>query len=232
MSTASLKATIKKLIFKILPESAVIMFHHVNENASKLCSGCVLDFQMFCKVVETFCNYAPLEYVLDNPNEKKIAITFDDGLEDVYTHAWPFLQARNIPFTIFIVTDFIDQPGYITKKQLQEMASDELVTVGAHGVTHEIFSKLSTQEKKIEINHSQQVLQDITRQKINIFAYSHGITDTETFGLMNSYKYGMAVGANPINMLTIRNSYALPRYNIENSTVEKVVFELKQMMRV
>ena len=38
-----------------------------------------------------------------------IAITFDDGYSDNYTEALPVFERQQVPFTIFVATDFIDQ---------------------------------------------------------------------------------------------------------------------------
>lgn len=40
---------------------------------------------------------------------RAIAITFDDGYEDVYLHALPVLERHGVPFTIFLTTDLIDR---------------------------------------------------------------------------------------------------------------------------
>jgi peptidoglycan/xylan/chitin deacetylase (PgdA/CDA1 family) len=35
------------------------------------------------------------------------AVTFDDGYQDVYDHAWPLLKRKGIPAALFVVTDVI-----------------------------------------------------------------------------------------------------------------------------
>jgi peptidoglycan/xylan/chitin deacetylase (PgdA/CDA1 family) len=35
------------------------------------------------------------------------AVTFDDGYRDVYEHAFPLLQRKGIPFTVYVVTDLV-----------------------------------------------------------------------------------------------------------------------------
>lgn len=39
---------------------------------------------------------------------KPLLITFDDGYQDNYTHAWPVLKSRGLPAVIYITTGFID----------------------------------------------------------------------------------------------------------------------------
>ena len=41
--------------------------------------------------------------------KKSAVLTFDDGYEDVYKNAYPILKEYNIPFTMFIITDYWEQ---------------------------------------------------------------------------------------------------------------------------
>ena len=217
-----LKRVAKKLIYNTLPSSHVLMFHHVTAKPEIPQSGCLLDYEKFRDFVLRFQGrYATLEDVVKKRAKHKIAITFDDGLADLHTLAYPFLKERGIPFTAFIITDFIDKPGYITTQQLKEMSCDPLVTIGSHGVTHELLPNLDTEQKQRELCESQKKLQEITGRKIDIFAYSHGKFDRETLNLMRCYDYGMSVKGAPLNCLTFRK-YLIPRFNIDATTFEKM----------
>jgi len=44
--------------------------------------------------------------------ERVAAITFDDGYRDVYDNAYPVLQRRGIPATMFVVTDLLSRPSW------------------------------------------------------------------------------------------------------------------------
>lgn len=221
-----LRNIIKKIIYTV-PSSKVLMFHHVTEMPRLKKSGCLLATEKFYEEIEMFHLYASLEDVIKHPERKKIAITFDDGLEDLYTIAYPFLIERNIPFTAFIVTDYIDKPGYITKEQLVEMAKNPLVTIGSHGVSHKIFTEMRNSVKRYELIESKRILEQITGKEVEIFAFSHGQYDKETLTLMDMYKYGMTVVERPLNIFTSYNKKSLPRYNIDNTTVDMVNRKLR-----
>lgn len=46
-------------------------------------------------------------------SQKFVAFTFDDGYTDTYTTAYPILKKENIPFSVYITTDFPDRRAYM-----------------------------------------------------------------------------------------------------------------------
>ncbi len=38
-----------------------------------------------------------------------LSLTFDDGYQNIFTNAYPILKKYNVPATIFVTTDFVDQ---------------------------------------------------------------------------------------------------------------------------
>ena len=91
----TIKKIARKLLFRV-PSSAVVIFHHITDAPECQKSKCVLPFAKFTGFIESYRNYDSLPSVLKNPARKKIAITFDDGLQDVYTLAYPYLKEKNI----------------------------------------------------------------------------------------------------------------------------------------
>jgi len=211
----------KKAVFS-LPSSYVLMFHHVTSTPEIKCSGCLLDTDKFYKQIDLYKNYDHLKNVIAKPGMRKTAVTFDDGLEDLYTIAYPYLKAKGFPFTAFIVTDFLDKPGYITTNHLIEMSKDKLVTIGSHGITHRILPQLSAEEQQIEIQESKKILEDIINKEVFCFAYSHGQFNKDSLRYASIYDYCMSVAGYPLNFITKRNRLLIPRYNLENATVDKL----------
>jgi peptidoglycan/xylan/chitin deacetylase (PgdA/CDA1 family) len=108
----------------------------------------------------------PLQQVLDYRRlNKKIpanvfVVTFDDGFESVYTHAWPIMKHFNIPATIFLNTAYLNQvepfpfdewglkwenkvPAEfyrpLSVAQCHAMQDGMLIELGAHTHTHQDF---------------------------------------------------------------------------------------------
>ena len=217
----TLKRILKKIAYR-MPSSYIVMFHHVTGNPGLIKSSCILDYEKFAAFIEAYASQcASIQDVVKRKKKNKIAVTFDDGLEDVFTVAYPLLKERGVPFTVFIVTEFLNTPGYITQEQLEILSADTLVTIGSHGLSHEIFPEMSSEKKKEELISSKKILEGITKRDVEFFAYSHGQYDAQTLKLVKCYKYAMSVKQLPLNVFT-RSKHLLPRYNVDNSNYEKI----------
>ena len=217
---------IKKLVWMVakrilysFPSSYILMFHHIESEPKIKCSNCVLETEAFYKVIEHYepQKYVAVEQLLRHSGKRKLAITFDDGLEDVYQIAYPYLKSKCIPFCIFVVTDFLDTPGYITTEQLVEMSRDPLVTIGSHGITHTTLTELSDAEAKREITDSKKLLEDMLGQEVRLFSYSHGEFNKKILRHARIYDYAVSVMPLPVNVLT-RARRKIPRINIDAQT--------------
>ncbi len=54
-------------------------------------------------------------------NNKFVVFTFDDGYVDNLTHAYPILKKHNIPFTIYVTTNFPDRKAIIWWYLLEDL---------------------------------------------------------------------------------------------------------------
>jgi len=166
------KRLIKKMAFDFLPSSTVLMFHHIDDGNIIVRSGCRLSKKSFVDILDSGISFISAEeytqFVFSWKNP--CLITFDDGLKDVYRVAYPELKKRNIPFTVFIVTDFLDQEGYLSSKELQVLADDPLVTIGSHGTTHKILHGMDEAEQRMELLDSKHILEEKTGKSVWLFA--------------------------------------------------------------
>lgn len=215
------KQLIKKMAFYFLPSSTVLMFHHIDNGNIIVKSGCRMKLKSFVDILDSGVSFISAEEYTkfrlswQNP----CMITFDDGLKDIYDVAYPELKRRNIPFTVFIVTDFLDKEGYISSKELQLLANDPLVTIGSHGTTHKILRGMSEAEQRLELLESKHILEKITGKRIWMFAYSHGLYDNTTVDILRAercYDYAFSAGGGETNLITKKSVYTLPRLNMED----------------
>ncbi|MGB8933138.1 MAG: poly-beta-1,6-N-acetyl-D-glucosamine N-deacetylase PgaB [Anaeromyxobacteraceae bacterium] len=77
--------------------------------------------------------------------EKAVLITFDDGYQSVYEHAWPILKLFRIPAVINVVGNWLEEKGTVdfdgkaiprgellSWEELREMSQTGLMEIGSH----------------------------------------------------------------------------------------------------
>lgn len=95
---------------------------------------------------------------------RDLAITFDDGWHSVRDAAAPILRAHGIPWTLFVVSGWLDRPGtgpdgILGWRAIEALAADG-VEIGSHSVTHPDFGRLDTQAAADELEGSRQAIAD------------------------------------------------------------------------
>lgn len=130
----------------------VLIYHRVGG-----CSRDELDVEMgdFRSQVDLLADHpvVPLDDAVNaieaGDQASRVVLTFDDGFADAYTHAWPLLRERQLPFTVYLATAYIggsmrwegstaraqDAPA-LSWPQLDEMVESGLCTVGNHTHSH------------------------------------------------------------------------------------------------
>ena len=106
--------------------------------------------------------------------QKPVMLTFDDGYEDNYTALFPLVQKYQIPVLIFLITDRIGTPGYLTWDQILQMQASGLVAFGSHSCSHRRLRSLSDEEIAQEITRSKQILEERLGHAVTAFCYPFG----------------------------------------------------------
>lgn len=106
--------------------------------------------------------------------EKPVLLTFDDGYADNYTALFPLLQKYQAPALIFLVTQRVGTPGYLTWPQIKQMQASGLVAFGSHTCTHRRLRSLSDEEIVKEITQSKQILEEKLGVPVVSFCYPYG----------------------------------------------------------
>lgn len=151
------------------------MFHHItNEYVDTIeCCKCKTErFKEIISEIELKHEIISIDNLKDKHTKKIAIITFDDGCQDVYLNAYPYLKDKNIPFTIYITTSWLGQDGYMTKEEVLEMDKDPLVTIGFHTKTHPQLRRVNN--KKNEIWQSKKELELILGHSVDHFAFPYG----------------------------------------------------------
>ena len=97
-------------------KGVIVMFHHVTNEELDEIPACLCKVERFKEIIDELrINYqiVSIDDIYEKTEKKKAVITFDDGWMDAYMNAYPFLKRYNIPFTVYITTNFIGKEGYI-----------------------------------------------------------------------------------------------------------------------
>lgn len=103
---------------------------------------------------------------LDDPASRNgVWITFDDGHVSNADLAWPVLRELGLGAILFITTDWIGTPGFMSAAQIRELRAGGLL-IGAHGCSHRFLSDLDETEARRELVESRGRLEDILGESV------------------------------------------------------------------
>lgn len=208
--------------------AAIIMYHHISTSTPPSTSTSPADFIEHLNILEKdgFTVW-PLVRIVQHlqrrrPMPDKIAaITFDDAYISVYKEALPLLKDRQLPFTIFVNADPINNqhPLYMSWQQLKE-AQEAGGIIANHTLshTHLVHKQEDESDKdwlarvKHEIDGNQQEITRHLGSAPKLLAYPYGEYTPEIQKLVQQMGYiafGQQSGAaNPYTGLTALSRYA------------------------
>jgi peptidoglycan/xylan/chitin deacetylase (PgdA/CDA1 family) len=91
-------------------------------------------------------------------DHRPVVVTFDDGLEDNYTCAFPILKEMGVTAYFFILGSKVGAEGYMNWKQIIELKENGMV-IGSHGMKHRILTRLSDEDLDYELRTSKTILE-------------------------------------------------------------------------
>ncbi len=147
------------------------------------------------------------------PGEKHVAITFDDGGLDNYTHAFPILKEHGLTATFFVITEEIGRPGYMTWDQLREMAQAGM-SVQSHTAFHSDLRNTTDSKLKAELAGSRATIAEELGKTAYALCYPAGAYDERTIEAVKQAGYVMALTTKPGKDLEPGRVMELPRVRV------------------
>lgn len=89
---------------------------------------------------------------------RSVVVTFDDGTEDQFLHAFPILSRYRIPATLFLITDNVGKAGSLDLHQIQQMHAGG-IQFGSHTHRHAYLPSLSLSQLREELLLSRAALE-------------------------------------------------------------------------
>lgn len=139
-----------------------------------------------------------------------VLVTFDDGYEDNYTTMFPILKAHGAKATIFMISNMIGQPGYLTEEQIKEMSDSGLVRFGSHTANHCVLANEEEDRVRDELSESARRIEEITGVPCRSMTYPTGKWNTMVTRIAEEY-YDAAYLARPAEPLGGRTNMTIPR---------------------
>ena len=169
-----------------------------------------------------------------------VVITFDDGYEDVYRHAFPVLAKYHLPATIYLTSSYVETGAFpsqapsndlgrgrpLTWWQAREMQRSGLVTFGAHTHTHPNLAALAAAQVNWEVATANQLIAERLGCAPLHFAYPWGRTsDAVKAAVTRAYRTSV-LGGTRKNLYGRIDLNALLRVPIQRSD-GRLFFRLK-----
>ncbi|HEX6640422.1 MAG TPA: polysaccharide deacetylase family protein [Thermoanaerobaculia bacterium] len=209
-----------------LPTATVLCYHIVEAPAAPRMHIDRETFRQHLQYLEmTGYNVVPLRHVYEYVMGKRsslpknaIVITIDDGWRSTYTEAFPELQKRKFPFTVFIYPNIIGQTSNaLTWGQIREMAKAG-VDIQSHALSHPYLTRRKHRSMtddayaawlRRELAESRRILEKEAGKKVQFLAYPYGDYDEHVADAASKAGYTAALtcdfgrvkkGSDPLKM--------------------------------
>ncbi|MGE5042391.1 MAG: polysaccharide deacetylase family protein [Candidatus Levyibacteriota bacterium] len=162
----------------------------------------------------TFMTASELAEVLERKTAlppHPVLLTFDDGYRDFYTYAYPILKKYNAKATQYVISGFLGYPNHLLPSQVQEIAKDSLVEIGAHTVHHVWLKGKSEKTAFHEVYQSKLDLEALIHKSVVSFAYPFGAFDLSAIQQVKDAGFTSSVSTIPGIIQKIDNRYFLYR---------------------
>lgn len=110
------------------------------------------------------------------PDDKTVAITFDDGSETDLLYAAPVLRQLDFGATFYITNRWLGQRGYLSHAQLRELCALGF-EIGCHSMTHAYLTDLDESGLHREIAEAKAQLERVLGKPIEHFSCPGGRFD-------------------------------------------------------
>ena len=117
-----------------------------------------------------------------------LTLSFDDGNTTDVEVVLPALAERGLSATFFIVPGWLGTPGFLTEADVRTLAQSGM-TIGNHGLAHQIWTKLTPDELSQEVSEGRHRLEGLTGAEVNTLAIPYGTYDDRVLQLLREHGY-------------------------------------------
>ncbi len=178
------------------PQLPIVMYHSIADDAKPRFKQFAVPPRLFADHMAFLDDqgYTPLTitqyiHLRQQPHavwpNRPIILTFDDGFDDFYTHAFPVLRCHGFVATLYVTTGFVGATSrwlrrsgeamhqMLTWDHLRELSQNN-IECGAHSHNHLPLDTLPLTLARQEIQQSKQLLEKQLSREVLTFAYPFG----------------------------------------------------------
>ena len=124
------------------------------------------------------------------PSRPLVQVTLDDGWLGSVDSAGPVLEAHGWEGILFVTTDLISRPGFVSPSDLQSLPN-RVLRVGSHSRTHRPLNRLRDKDIREELQTSRLLLEDIVGCEVDAFSVPGGALDERVrrIAVETGYRY-------------------------------------------
>lgn len=167
-----------------------------------------------------------------------VVLTVDDAYRSFLENGMPLLRRYHFPVTLFVNTNAVGAPGYLTWNELRALVG-EGVEIGNHSATHDYLlehrhgegEKAWRARVTSDIRRAQQALTRELGQAPQFFAYPFGEFSPELEAIVRQAGFQGAVGQQSGVVWGGSDRFALPRFPMGGDYATLTEFRDKARMR-
>jgi peptidoglycan/xylan/chitin deacetylase (PgdA/CDA1 family)/GT2 family glycosyltransferase len=215
----------------------VLAYHHVGPRRVHAYTDFTIATDQFTRQMEWLARHG---YVGIRPSQwlawrregkalprRPVLITFDDGYADTVDHAFPVLRRLGFGAAMYVVTGRLgasknwgetwgpQMSRLMSVEQVEHLAREGLIEIGAHGRTHADLTTLGEAQLRDEVEGSADDLDRIMGRRPLSFAYPYGAYNAavrecvaRTYELGLSCETGLNTLASDVHMMRRTEIYA------------------------
>lgn len=184
-------------------KSITLMYHSIGFAGDKLYAVAEDNFRQQMKFVNDTMTQGHTTQACNN-----IELTFDDGLIDNYTVAFPILKKMGLKAYFFVIVSKIGTSGYMNWEQLKELKNAGMV-IGCHGMTHKILTGLNNRALDYEIKASKMILEERLGIRIDYFSIPKGHYNRRVINALKEAGYKKVFTSDVTSRIAVRADWDL-----------------------
>lgn len=203
----------------------ILLYHHVAEDTPRSTSLTPTEFKQHLDYLaeqHTVVSLTDMVKAFEGKATlppKSVAITFDDGYENILTNAHPLLKQYDFPYTIFINPDVIGVQGnQLDWEQVAQMQKDG-VTFANHTLDHlHMLEKLDGESEQAwltrvwkNVTDAEAIIAEKTGESLKYLAYPFGEYNEALANQLTKHDY-VGFGQHSGAAGPFSNQAAIPRF--------------------